>query len=652
MKFTPRQLTILATMGYATPLDFLNHFPIKYSQYRSSDPVSWQVGDTVIIHGSLETSFKLQRLGGKRSITRFSVFDGVHSIPVVAFNRSFLTSDLFKQGISVMGAVDKQGNVVAKTINAKSLEENLGIQVHYSLKAGIKNYEIVRMMGRLLEHEVIENYVPEHFIKAYHLVSRKTAMLDMHQPQTLEAPLRGARTLKYEEFLKYHLTLIANDAQQGLGIAFSVHEPDLAKTRHSLPYELSDDQATSLEEILNDMQGQKQMHRLLQGDVGSGKTIVAFLSALVAIRAGYQVCFMVPTEILMHQHVKSFKQLFPKIETVSVSFATEAKQALLNDIKTGQAQMIFGTHSLFSKSVEFAALGYVIIDEQHRFGVHQRQALMQKGNNPDLLMLSATPIPRTLANALYFNLDVSTIEHYPSSRQAVQTFVIAENSLRSIQPELEKRLAQGEQVYVVCPAVAHDARSGVRDVVTMTSQLKTVFSKYTVGMLHGQMKAREKEDIMALFVSNQIQVLVCTTVIEVGIDVHNATTIVIYNAEQFGLASLHQLRGRVGRGHGGGVCYLLSGSSDDDALNRLAALKSTFNGFELSMIDMRHRGMGDALGSRQSGLPNFILGDIENDAKILAQAKIDAQLIFSDASNPDYAPIMNLISAQDYLKIL
>lgn len=652
MKLSDKQKYILETLGYQKPEEILNHFPYRYENLEVKDPNTWQTGDNVVFHGFLESSFVSQRLGGKRSITRFKVSDSLHHFNVVIFNRAYLKESHYQNGITVIGTLDKNGSINAKTINSKSLKENLGIKPTYPLRQSIKNYEIVKLVGKVLSEVDIQDEIPQEFIQAYRLMSRKQALRTLHQPQKIEHISFAARTLKYEEFLKYHLKLALDSFETELGSVHYKNTQQLDTTISNLPYTLTPDQLSSLQCIIDDLEKAKRMQRLLQGDVGSGKTIVSFLSMLGVIEAGYQVAFMVPTEILLQQHLTSFKKMFPNIPVASLSQSSEDKAVVLDEIASGRARVVFGTHALFSKTTTFHNLGYVIIDEQHRFGVEQRRKLIDKGENVDVLMLSATPIPRTLANALYFNLEVSTISTYPKSRKPLLTKLIRENSLRTIQSHLETKLKEGEQVYVVCPAIEEDEREGIRNVLDIYKNLCHQFEDYKVGMLHGKMKADDKNDIMNQFNNHEIDLIVTTTVIEVGVDVHNANTMVIYNSELFGLATLHQLRGRVGRGVVQGECYLLTHSNDSDALKRLEAMENLNDGFELSMIDMRNRGVGDALGTRQSGLPSFLLGDIEKDLNILNQAKKDAIKIINDRHNADYKAIFNSLTSQDYNKII
>ncbi|QIK57491.1 ATP-dependent DNA helicase RecG [Erysipelothrix sp. HDW6A] len=651
-KLTPKQENIIDSLGYDSPTSFLNHTPYRYDILENKPVEQWQEGDNLVFFGELMSGFQHIRLRGKQVMTHFQVFVEGEVIKVTIFNRPFLKAGNYNNGITVIGTVSKNGSIVAKSVTNTSLEENLGIKPMYPLKAGIKNYEIVRLIKKLLQGLEILNIIPDRFIKDYRLENRRSAMIGVHTPNSMNDVHRALRTLKYEEFLRYHLHVALNSNTHEFGIAKNVSIQMIQNELNNLPYTLTSDQEESLHDILDDIHSQKQMNRLLQGDVGSGKTVVAFLAAVAVIKAGYQVAFLVPTDILLYQHVRSFQKMFPDMECHVLAQSVANREERIAEIKESGPSLIIGTHTLFSEDVVYNKLGLVIIDEQHRFGVKQRQAMIQKGEKTDTLMLSATPIPRTLATSLFFDLDVSTIASYPSHRQKIETHLIPENSIRTILSELTNVVKNKGQIYVVCPAISEGERPNVKYVEGIYDQLSNVFSGYTVEMIHGKINDDQRKDIMNRFVEGKIDILVSTTVIEVGVDVHNANTMIIYNAEQFGLATLHQLRGRVGRGTTKGVCYLLSSSDQEESKQRLESLSTHDDGFELSMIDLRMRGMGDALGTRQSGLPSFIFGDIENDEKILRQAKLDAQTIISDLSNPDYKRIIELTRKQDYIKTI
>ena len=445
--------------------------------------------------------------------------------------------------------------------------------------------------------------------------------------------------LKYEEFLRFYLSLeILNDNNKvDIKEKKNFDKDKLEKFIARLPFTLTIDQNKAVLDILNDMQSNKPMYRLIQGEVGSGKTVVAMIALYANYLSGYSGTLMAPTEILAKQHYLSFKESFKnelKIELLTSN--SENSKEIKERLRNGDIDILIGTHALFQEDVIFNNLGLVITDEQHRFGVKQRRALKEKGKNVDFILMSATPIPRTLANSLYGNMDISSIVSIPSSRKGCDTYLIKRNSIIDILSDLKEELNKGHQIYIVGSAIEASDSYGGKDVNGLYESLKDVFKPYNVGLLHGKKTSEEKDAIMDDFNQNKIQVLVCTTVIEVGINVKNATVMVIYDAERFGLSQIHQLRGRVQRGDQKGKCYLLTSSSDTETLKRLEILEKTNDGFKISEEDLRLRGPGDILGTRQSGLPAFILGDIFNDNNIIEACKQDSKTIINyldDVSN-------------------
>lgn len=644
MKLTPKQTKILESFGYKTPLDFLRHYPIRYESLFEKNPDTWDVGELVIFKAQLVSGFKTFRYGRNQSRTSFECITNDTPIQVTLFNRPYLKEYHYKDNLVITGTLQENGSIVARSITNKDIKTLTGISPIYPLKQGIKQFEIKRLIKKIFKNIEIENIVPEKYIKDYQLMNRKDALKQLHLPSSLKAKDLALRTLKYEEFLIFHLANAMNASTHSLGKEKNINQNILRDRIQNLPFSLTADQLIVLEEINQDLSSTKQMHRLLQGDVGSGKTIVALLSALSVIDNGYQVAFMVPTEILLEQHEKSLNRFFKDVKYHILSSSTQNKDEVIDDLKNGKVDIVIGTHALFQEQVAFKKLGLVIIDEQHRFGVSQRQDLIGKGDKVDVLMLSATPIPRSLASSIYFDLDVSTIQTYPDFKKENTTIVIKENSMRTIMTDLINRLENNDQMYVICPSIDDAKAYGYRNVVDIYEALQTPFKDFRLGMIHGKMDSEEKEQVMSSFANHEIDILISTTVVEVGIDIPNANTMVIYNAEMFGLSTLHQLRGRIGRGEKPGVCYVLSDKDNEETNMRLENFSETNDGFKLSMLDLRMRGMGDVLGERQSGLPNFVLGDIEHDQNILKQAKIDAKDIMNDIDNADFKAIVNISS--------
>ena len=615
---TKKQKEILEVFNIDHPAAFLFHFPQRYEMYESKPMQEWKQGDRLLITGQLVDPFRHRKFSYRLTVTEFRMTtQRGEVIKISAYNQAFLSDRQFKNGLTVYAHIDQKGRVIADKIKQFDIDAEQIVPV-YSSKKNISQYHLRLLMKKILNHVRLFDILDENFQKERNLMKRHDALTEIHFPSDRKLLAQALRSLKYEEFLVYQLAALRH--KNKLGIEKKLQWP---KEALQLPFTLRLDQKEVLEALLEDGRSKRQMRRLLQGDVGSGKTIVSFLLALSYIHQGYQVAFLVPTEALAFQHLSSFQSLFPHEQIVLVNKDTE--EAQMESLEKGTVNFALGTHRLFSEKTAFKRLGLVIIDEQHRFGVKQREALLEKGERPDLLMLSATPIPQTLAQGLFMDLDVSTLSFYRQGR--VQTHLIKENSIRSILPEIERVIAKREQVYVVCPAVDKGERKNIRNVVDIERELVKLFGRDKVEALHGQMSSEEKEHILKKFVQGEFNILVSTSLIEVGIDVHNANTMIIYNAEQFGLASLHQMRGRVGRGHQKGQCYLLSDQDREESDRRLEALVKYDDGFKLSQIDLETRGMGDLLGTRQAGLPQFYLVDFTEDLSILKQAQKDAEMI-------------------------
>lgn len=651
MSLTEKQEHILTVYDCPDLADMLSVYPIRYEQFTEKPYSMWQPGDVVLFEAQLVSSIRRSYIGGKRSIEKFTVIHEDNEIQVTTFNRRFLNARFFRERIVLVAKVEDAHRVTALNMNAIPLEQQRGIKAIYPLKDGVKQHEVKRLVDKALKQCNSEpDIVPDEFRESYKLLHHQQAVKWIHHPPTQDALKQALRTLKYEEFLIYQARM-ALEKQANLEIikAGKIFDRTLInQVIGDLPYQLTNDQLNALQEILGDMESGQRMNRLLQGDVGSGKTIVVFLAAYAAILSGQQAVLMVPTEILAVQHMNNARKLLTPygVNIALLTQSTSQRSQVQDDISSGKIDFIIGTHTLFQDDLEFYDCGLVITDEQHRFGVNQRQKLEEKGNNADQLMLSATPIPRTLANVLYANLDVSTITEYPANRKINDTYYIRENSLRSILSDLNDALAQGTQIYVVCPAVDEN-ELGLKNVEDIYQQLIKVFPSHAIAKIYGKMNAVKKQEVMHDFVLGKIQLLISTTVIEVGVDVKNANIMIIYNAERFGLSTLHQLRGRVGRGDQQGICYLLSGSKDPLATKRLESLVENHDGFALAMEDLKLRGPGDLVGVRQSGLPLFILGDFYQDQKIMDQAMLDAKILIARMAEPQVRNFFSKIAGKE-----
>ena len=628
LKINENRIKLLNSMDLFTVEDLLQHFPYRYDVIEETLPTD--ESDKIIIEGTLITAPKVF-FKGKMSRMSFSMRSHFQDYKVFIFNRHYLAKSM-KAGITVT-VIGKcsNNNITASDLKVKPLDEIKGIHPIYSLK-GITNYSFQGYVKKALKYYQFEEIIGEEFRIKNNLIHRDMAYQNIHFPETMEDVNQAVRYIKYEEFLKFQLTmqLSRSEKEEGVGKVFDVKAlNDLIK---SLPYKLTDDQQRAVREIIHDLRDPHMMYRFLQGDVGSGKTVVCALGLYANYLAGYQGALMAPTEILARQHFNSFIEIFKdtdmKIGLLVGSLSLKEKNDLYEKIEKGEINVIIGTHALFQEKVNYHNLGFVITDEQHRFGVNQRKALKDKGKQVDFMIMSATPIPRTLAISLYGDMDVSTIKTMPEGRIKPMTKYYKTSSMKPVLSHLLAYLKEGGQCYVICPLIEESETMDVRDATQIAQAMGDYFKdEYKVGLMHGGLKDDEKERIMNDFLENKIQILVSTTVVEVGVDVKNANMMVIYNAERFGLSQLHQLRGRIGRGKVQSYCYLLSSAENSEAIERLRYMESHSDGFEISNYDLQIRGPGEILGQRQSGLPVFLLGDIVKDYELLETCRRDALTI-------------------------
>jgi ATP-dependent DNA helicase RecG len=654
MSLTTKQKQILDIYQMKGICDFLSLYPHRYDYIEPTDESVMNVGDFVVLEGRIVTPIKSHFYAKNKSVSRFVFVSEHNEYSVSIFNRPWLKTPSADRLCTLIGKLDKAGIVLASNLYFKPVVEVTGIFPVYPLKKGITQKQVSAMMKKVFSMCTQAQYVafPSSTLQEKDLLSLLKAQELIHFPKDKPTLHQAISTIKYVEFSNYHL-----------GVLISV---EVMKKKHKqpkkadaliiqnfingLPFELTTDQVESTQQIIEDMQSDKIMMRLLQGDVGSGKTIVALIGALYAIYAGYQVALLAPTEILASQHFYSVKTMLNdpliKVGFLSSSNSAPNRRKILEQVENEKINFIIGTHALFQESVTFGNLGLVITDEQHRFGVMQRQAMMDKGESVDVLSMSATPIPRTLANALFSELEVSTIKSMPKNRRPITTHLIEENSLRSIMDDLMDEISSKHQVYVVCPSIDQTTQS-TRNVVTVYENIKAAYgNQFTLAMLHGQMDSTQKETIMESFKTGEIDMLICTTIIEVGIDVANATRLVVYDADRFGLSQLHQLRGRIGRSTLESVCYLLTSTSEEETLARLQVLVDYQSGFEIAYQDLVNRGPGEIVGIRQSGLPSFSFGNIVDDQDMLLQAKVDAQRMLEYPINEEERNYVNHVKKQ------
>lgn len=648
LKTTSRRLEILASMNITTLEDLIYQYPYRYEVIEEKYPTDED--EHLIIEATVISPVKIF-FKGKMSRMSFEVEDKyLQHFQVNIFNRHFLRQHL-KLGttITIIGKCVNH-RITASDIKIKPLQDISGIYPVYSLKEGItqKSFrQYVKKALSLLNHE-FDDFIPEKYRIQHHLIRKESALYCIHFPENKKDVQEALKYLKYEEFLKFQLTmqLMKQQRTQEMGIAKDFDVTQLQSLILSLPFALTKDQQTAIKEIVEDLKSPQMMYRFLQGDVGSGKTVVSSVALYANYLAGYQGALMAPTEILATQHYQTLSRFFEntdvRIELLTGSLSLKEKERVYQAIQSGKADIVVGTHALFQKKVVYHNLGFVITDEQHRFGVMQRKALKNKGQQVDFLIMSATPIPRTLAISMYGDMDVSTIKTMPQGRLPVKTQYIHSSSMKPILKHLKSYLAQGGQCYVICPLVEDSENLEAKSASQIAKAMQKYFqTQYNVGLLHGQMKEDEKEKVMNGFLNNTIQILVSTTVVEVGVDVKNANMMVIYNAERFGMSQLHQLRGRIGRGQEQAYCYLMSSSSSKEAIERLKYLEKSHDGFEISLYDLKLRGPGEVLGQRQSGLPTFLVADIMKDFPILSIARKDADEIIHDyIQNHEYQGIV------------
>ena len=495
----------------------------------------------------------------------------------------------------------------------------------------------------------VPDYIPEEYINRYNFLNKKTSLNVIHNPSTREKLKEVTIRLKYEELFQFMFKinyLKLQNKKEKNGLKREIDRSKLEEFIKTIPFELTNDQKFAIDEIVNDLEASHRMNRLLQGDVGSGKTVVAFTGMFVNYLSGYQSALMAPTEILATQHYNNLcnflKDTDIKVALLTGSVNKKEKQAIYKGLKDGSIHMVIGTHALIQDEVEYNNLGLVITDEQHRFGVHQRANLQNKGIKPDVLYMSATPIPRTYALTIFGDMDVSTIKERPKGRQKIDTFVKKNSEIKEVLGMMYEELKNKHQVYVIAPLIEESENSDLNTVNELRDQMKLAFGeKYKIDIVHGKMASGAKDLIMEQFKKNEVQILISTTVVEVGVDVPNATTMVIFDADRFGLSTLHQLRGRVGRGTSKSQCILIS---DSDA-ERLKIMEREDDGFVISEEDFKLRGHGDLFGTKQSGDMSFKIASIKNDYKILLQAKKDSKEYLLD-KNTDGEPLkLQLISA-------
>ena len=625
----------LALLDIYTIEDLLTYFPFRYDVFELKPLSQFIHEDTVTVVGKVLYDPIVHYYGKNKSRLTFTVeVEGV-AVRAVMFNRAFAKKHIQPNKIvTLTGKWDAHRLQI--TVNNYHLgrpKADVEIQPIYSSKGELTSNRLRTFIKRALdkyEREITE-FLPPVYLEQYKLPTRKHAIKMLHFPKNQVELKHARRRLVYEELLLFQLKIQLLKKRNRLEDesfkqSFSMEE--VRQFIERLPFTLTDAQRKSLSEILHDMDSPIQMNRLLQGDVGSGKTAVASICLYATVSADNQGALMVPTEILAEQHYESLREFFKddiRLGLLTSSVKGKKRAQILEQIKNNDIDVVIGTHSLIQDEVVFNKLGLVIIDEQHRFGVEQRKALREKGLHPDVLFMTATPIPRTLAITALGDMDVSTITQLPKGRKKVETYWIKENLFERVLRFMLKKVSEGEQAYVVSPLIEESEAFDFQNAVDLYEQLRAYFPPHIhIGLLHGKLHQDEKESIMKQFMNNDIQILVATTVIEVGVNVPNATMMVIYDAERFGLAQLHQLRGRVGRGEKQSYCILIADPKGEVGKRRMRIMTETNDGFKLAEEDLKLRGPGDFFGKKQSGLPEFKVADLVHDYKALDVARKDA----------------------------
>lgn len=636
----PKSLLALKALNLYTKDDVINYFPYRYNVYTPVKLRECSEGDTCTITGYVESIPKVFFIRKNLNKLSFAFNTGSELVNVTIFNRAYLKPNIkIKSYISVIGKYNRKSNTfMASDIKLTPITKTV-IEPVYHLNQGIKRNNFKKLVDEILDNTVeIKSNVPDYLIEKYNFINKKEAVTNVHKPKDINSLKKADLHLIYEELFTFMLKvsyLKEKNASDGKFNIKSFDEDKVNNFINSLPFSLTDGQMQAVDDIKGDFLSKKKMNRLILGDVGSGKTIVSFIALYMNMLAGYQGVLMAPTEILAVQHFNNMVGLFGdklNIQLLTSSTKKGERNKILQNLKNGETQVLIGTHSLLNDELVYNNLGLVITDEQHRFGVNQRQTLQEKGKDVDVLYMSATPIPRTLALTIYGDMDITEIRTKPGGRKEIITKIFKNSELKNVLEKMLDEIKAGHQIYVVAPLI-DDEEDEKMNVTSLKDKFDVAFNGMVpTGLLHGKMKPNQKDEVMNSFKNWDTKILISTTVIEVGVDVKNATMMVIFNAERFGLATLHQLRGRVGRNDMQSYCYLIS---DYDA-ERLKVLEESNDGFYISEQDFKLRGGGDIFGIRQSGEQSFKIANLNRDYKILMQCKSDAEEFLKSKNLDDY----------------
>lgn len=625
-----KNISLLNSVGIYDVTDLLSYYPYRYQIYKINNINDVKSNESVIIEGIVDSVPIVRFFTAKKNILSFRLYTSNKLINVSIYNRAFMKRNITPgKTITILGKYDEKKNtLIANNIILSKIEDNK-IESVYHLTNGLNNKTFSKLIKNALDMNIeTVDYIPDYLNERYGFINKMDAIRKIHFPIDLQEIKEAKLKLIYEELFLFMLKI---NYLKYLKTTDTKKEPkqcnklDVQNYINTLPFELTKDQITAVKEIYNDLTSNKRMNRLICGDVGSGKTIVGIISAYITYLSGYQTALMAPTEILATQHYENVKKLLSNTNiNIALLLGTtkkKEKETIYKDLKNGKIDLLIGTHALLSDKVSFKNLGLVITDEQHRFGVTQRESLRNKGSLPDILYMSATPIPRTYALTIYGDMDISLIKTKPSGRKEIKTIIKDEKEIKNVLYLMLEELKKNHQIYVVSPLIEENETLDLTPVTELKTKMELAFNnKVKIGLLHGKLTKEEKETVMNDFISGKTKVLVSTTVIEVGVDNPNATMMVIFNAERFGLATLHQLRGRIGRNTLESTCILIGSEKNE----RLSVLASSSDGFYITEKDYEMRKEGDIFGVRQSGDMSFKIADIKRDFKVLMRAKEDS----------------------------
>ena len=636
----PKTAERFEKLGILTLSDLLCHYPRRYLDFSKPYSIAEAPSDTeCVVKAEVFAKPGGRILPGGRRMERITAGDDVSSLEVTWFNNPYavqkleLGQEYYFQGIVTGGMLRRQ--MVNPQVRTDAQVASSPFEAVYPQTEGLTSSAIAKCVRQLLPHvELLPDPLPPGMLKKYRLLPKADAVRAIHCPASEEEAFAARRRLIYEELLVLQLGIGRMKNHGAASTGAPMQKADASPFWDALPFSSTGAQRRAVEEILTDMAGETSMNRLLQGDVGSGKTLVAAAAIWACIRAGYQAALLAPTEILASQHAENLNRLLSpfgmRVALLTGGMKAAPRRTTLAAIRDDEADLIVGTHAILSEGVDFARLGLAVVDEQHRFGVRQRGLLAEKAANPHLLVMSATPIPRTLGLLMYGDLDISILDELPPGRKPVKTRCITGKKRADLYGFLDREIGAGRQVYIVCPAIEDAGGSGLNAVKSYYEDIaKALLPDRRVGLMHGRLKPKEKAEVMEDFKAGRLDALVSTTVIEVGVDVPNATVMVIENAERYGLSALHQLRGRVGRGAAESWCFLVSDNASESVQKRLRFLCSTSDGFAVAQYDLETRGPGDFFGSRQHGLPTLQVADLMNDTRTLHAAQSEAAALLA-----------------------